>query len=120
MNTHTLIFKVMSVKFREHECLFLNSKQFLFLFSPLVYFKLFVFGCGKWVFAAVGRSSLLAASGGCSLVAVHGLLTAVAAPVVERGPSCPAACGIFPDQGLKPWPLPWQVCRHQTTREARA
>ena len=109
MNTHTFIFKVMSVKFREHECLFLNSKQFLLLFSPLVYFKLFVFGCGKWVFVAVGRFSLLAASGGYSLVAVHGLLTAVAALVVEHRPSCPVARGIFPDQGLKPWPLPWQV-----------
>ena len=28
---------------------------------------------------------------------------------VARGLSCSAACGIFPDQGLNPCPLPWQV-----------
>ena len=29
--------------------------------------------------------------------------------VVGHGPSCPVACGIFPDQGWKPSPLLWQV-----------
>ena len=29
--------------------------------------------------------------------------------VVAHGPSCSAACGIFPDQGLNPCPLPWQA-----------
>ena len=29
--------------------------------------------------------------------------------VVVRGLSCPVAHGIFPDQGLNPCPLPWQV-----------
>ena len=29
--------------------------------------------------------------------------------VVAHGPSCPAACGIFPDQGSNPCPLHWQA-----------
>ena len=37
--------------------------------------------------------------------------------VVAHGPSCCAACGIFPDQGLNPCPLHWQAdsqpLRHQ-------
>ena len=37
--------------------------------------------------------------------------------VVAQGPSCSAACGIFPDQGSKPCPLHWQAdsqpLRHQ-------
>ena len=70
------------------------------------------------------RLSLVAETGGDSLVAVHRVLTAVAPLVVEYRPwvhgfSCPAACGIFQDQRsnqrsciarqmLSPW----------TTREA--
>ena len=37
--------------------------------------------------------------------------------VVAHGPSCSAACGIFPDQGTNPCPLHWQAdsqpLRHQ-------
>ena len=37
--------------------------------------------------------------------------------VVAHGPSCPVACGIFPDQGSNPCPLHWQAdsqpLRHQ-------
>ena len=37
--------------------------------------------------------------------------------VVVHGPSCSAACGIFPDQGSNPCPLHWQAdsqpLRHQ-------
>ena len=29
--------------------------------------------------------------------------------VVAHGPSCSAACGIFPDQGSNPCPLHWQA-----------
>ena len=66
---------------------------------------------------------------GCSLVAVCGLLIAVGSLAVEHwlygmqpsvlaalglsscghGPSCPAACGILPDQGRNACPLHWQV-----------
>ena len=42
----------------------------------LVYFWLF------WVFVATHRLSLVLASGGCSLVAVHGLLIVVVSLVV--------------------------------------
>ena len=37
--------------------------------------------------------------------------------IVAHGPSCSAACGIFPNQGLNPCPLHWQAdsqpLRHQ-------
>ena len=37
--------------------------------------------------------------------------------IVAHGPSCSAACGIFPDQGSNPCPLHWQTdsqpLRHQ-------
>ena len=66
----------------------------------------------------------MAASGGCSLVAVRSLLIAAASRVVEHGlegawaqqmrtinirhrPSCSEACGIVLDQGLNPQLLPW-------------
>ena len=70
--------------------------------------------CGKW---------------GPLFIAVHGPLTIVASLVAEHrlqtrrlsnlahGPSCSAACGIFPDQGSNPCPLHWQAdsqpLRHQ-------
>ena len=62
--------------------------------------------CGKW---------------GPLFIAVHRPLTIVASPVgstgsrraglvvVAHGPSCSAACGIFPDQGSNPCPLHWQA-----------
>ena len=88
--------------------------------------------------AHAGSSLLLRFLSSCcgpfSLVAVHGLLTAVASLVVEhwlqgtmgisscdsglKSPgsvvvahrlSCSAACRIFPDQGLNPCPLHWQA-----------
>ena len=64
---------------------------------------------------------LVAASGGYYLDVVLGLLIAVASLVAEQIPglqgsvvvvhglSCPAACGIFPDQGLNQCPLHWQA-----------
>ena len=37
--------------------------------------------------------------------------------IVAHGPSCSAACGVFPDQGSNPCPLHWQAdsqpLRHQ-------
>ena len=62
--------------------------------------------CGEW---------------GLLFLAARGLLIAVASPVwstgfrragsvvVAHGLSCSAACGIFPDQGSNPCPLPWQA-----------
>ena len=47
-----------------------------------------------------------------------------AGSVIEaHGPSCSAACGIFPDQGSNPCPLHWQAdsqpLRHQGSPNAR-
>ena len=51
-----------------------------------------------------------------SVVVAHGLQSAVSV-AVAHGPSCSAACGILPDRGSNPCPLPWQVdsqpLRHQ-------
>ena len=71
--------------------------------------------CGKWgpLFIAVrgpltiSRPLLLRSTGSRRAGSV----------VVAHGPSCPAACGIFPDQGLNPCSLHWQAdsqpLRHQ-------
>ena len=43
--------------------------------------------------------------------------------IVAHGPSCAAACGIFPDQGLNPCSLHWQAdsqpLRHQGSPSAQ-
>ena len=51
-----------------------------------------------------------------SLAAVHELLIvgflsllSTGSAVVEHGLSCPAACGIFPDQALNPHALNWKA-----------
>ena len=72
---------------------------------------------------------LVAASGGHSSSRCAGLSLSRPLPlqstgsrragsvVVAHGPSCSAACGIFPDQGSNPCPLHWQAdsqpLRHQ-------
>ena len=73
--------------------------------------------------------SLVAASGGHSSSRCTGLSLSrplslwstgsrrAGSVVVAHGPSCSAACGIFPDQGSNPCPLHWQAdsqpLRHQ-------
>ena len=73
--------------------------------------------------------SLVAASGGHSSLQCAGLSLSrplllrstssrhAGSVVVSHGPSCSAACGIFPDQGSNPCPLHWQAdsqpLRHQ-------
>ena len=70
--------------------------------------------CGKRgpLFIAVHGPLTIAAS----LVAEHRLQTRRLS-IVAHGPSCSAACGIFPDQGSNPCPLHWQAdsqpLRHQ-------
>ena len=75
------------------------------------------------------RLSLVAVSGGHSSSRCAGLSLSrplllrstgsrcAGSVVVAHGPSCSAACGIFPDQGSNPCPLHWQVdsypLRHQ-------
>ena len=58
--------------------------------------------CGKWgpLFIAVhGRPLLLWSTGS----------RRTSSAIVVHGPSCSAACGIFPDQGSNPCPLHWQA-----------
>ena len=72
-----------------------------------------------WIFVAARRPSLVAVSGGYSLVVFHGLLIMVvsllwnkgkqASVVVAHRLSCPMECRIFPDQRLNPCPLQWQA-----------
>ena len=95
----------------------------IFLFFNFIYLFLAMLGlrfcarafssCGKWgpLFIAVcrllSRPLLLRSTGSRHAGSV----------VVAHGPSCSAACGIFPDQGLNPCPLHWQAdsqpLRHQ-------
>ena len=75
-----------------------------------------------WIFVAVHRLSLVSATTGYSLIAVHRLLIVLASlteghrlygagasAVVTHRCSYPMAHGIFSDQGLNPCPLHWQV-----------
>ena len=95
----------------------------MYLFIYLIYLWL----C--WVFVSVQGLSLVAASGGHSSSRCAGLSLSrplslrstgcrrTGSVIVAHGPSCSAACGIFPDQGSNPCPLHWQAdsqpLRHQ-------
>ena len=100
----------------------------LFLFLKFVYlFIIYFWLC--WVCVSVWGLSLVAASGGHSSSRCVGLSLSrplllqstgsrlTGSVVVAHGPSCSAACGIFPDQGSNPCPLHWQAdsqpLRHQ-------
>ena len=102
-------------------CLF-----FLNLFIYFIYFWL----C--WVFVSVLGLPLVAASGGHSSSRCAGLSLSwtlllrstgsrrAGSVVVAHGPSCSAACEIFPDQGSNPCPcIGRQILNHCTTREAQ-
>ena len=74
-----------------------------------------------WVFVSVRGLSLVAASRGHSSSWCVGLSQSwplllrstgsrhAGSVTVAHGPSCSAACGIFPDQGSNPFPLHWQA-----------
>ena len=98
---------------------------FLFFF----FLNLFIYFWLCWVFVSVRGLSLVAASGGHSSSQCAGLSLSrplllrstgsrrTGSVVVAHGPSCSAACGIFPNQGSNPCPLHWQAdsqpLRHQ-------
>ena len=104
---------------------FLKGTLFIYLF---IYFWLCC------VFVSVRGLSLVAASGGHSSSRCAGLSLSrplllrstssgrAGSVVVAHGPSCSAACGIFPDQGSNPCPLHWQAdsqpVRHQGSPRA--
>ena len=100
---------------------------FLKVLAPLIIIYLFIWLC--WVFVSVRGLPLAAASGGHSSSRCTGLSLSrplllrstgsrrAGSVVVAHGPSCSAACGIFPDQGSNPCPLHQQAdsqpLRHQ-------
>ena len=102
------------------------------MLSYLILFKknyLFIYFWLCWVFVSVRGLSLVAASRGHSSLRCAGLSLSrplllrstssrrAGSVVVAHGPSCSAACGIFPDQGSNLCPLHWQAdsqpLRHQ-------
>ena len=90
-----------------------------FLFILFICLFIYLWLC--WVFVSVPGLSLVAASGGHSSSRCVGLSLSwplllrgtgsrcAGSVVVAHGPSCSAACGIFPDQGSNPCPLHWQA-----------
>ena len=95
----------------------------LFIYLFIIYLWL----C--WIFVSVREPSPVVASRGHSSSRCAGLSLSrplllrstgsrrASSVVVAHGPSCSAACGIFPDQGSNPCPLHWQAdsqpLRHQ-------
>ena len=103
--------------------------MYIFFFLTFGFIYLFIYLCLCWAFVSVQGLSLVVASGGHSSSRCAGLSLSrrlllrstgsrrAGSVVVAHGPSCSAACGIFPDQGSNPSPLHWQVdsqpLRHQ-------
>ena len=104
---------------------------FLFFFFKALFFFLilFIYLWLCWVFVSVRGFSPVVASGGYSSSQCAGLSLSwpllpwstgsrcAGSVIVAHGPSCSAACGIFPDQGSNPCPPHWQAdsqpLRHQ-------
>ena len=105
------------------------APNIFFLIFTYLNIYLFIYFWLCWVFVSVRGLSLVAASGGHSSSRCTGLSLSqplllrstgsrrAGSVVVAHGPSCSAACGIFPDQGLNPCPLHRQAdsqpLRHQ-------
>ena len=94
----------------------------LFISPPFIY--LFIYYLFLWLysfFVSVRGLSPVAASGGHSSSRCAGLSLSrplllqstgsrrAGSVIVAHGPSCSAACGIFPDQGSSPCALHWQA-----------
>ena len=106
---------------------FAHSIFFFTFFGLFIYLFIYLWLC--WVFVSVRGLSLVAASGGhssswCAGLSLSRLLLLqstgsrrAGSVIVAHGPSCSAACGIFPDQGSNLCPLHWQAdsqpLRHQ-------
>ena len=100
-----------------------HGTQVFFFLNKFIYFIIIFLNFWlHWVFVAARGLSLVAASRGCysSLQCVGFSLRQLlllqstgsrraGSVVVAHGLSCSAACGVFPDQGLNPRPLHWQV-----------
>ena len=108
---------------------FLKTAFHLYYYYYYYYFYYFFILWLCWVFVSVRGPSLVVASGGHSSSRCVGLSLSwplllrstgsrhTGSVIVAHGPSCSAACGIFPDQGSNPCPLHWQTdsqpLRHQ-------
>ena len=101
----------------------------VFLFKLFIYLFIYFWLC--WVFVSVRGLSPVAASGGHSSSRCKGLSLSrplllrgtgsrrAGSVIVAHGPSCSAACGIFPNQGSNPCPcIGRQILNHCATREA--
>ena len=113
-----------------------SKETFLFFLKDIIYLFIylfiFIFGCVGSSFLCEGLS-LVAASGGLSSSRCTGLSLSrplllrstgsrrAGSVVATHGPSCSAACGIFPEQGSNPCTLHWQAdsqpLRHQGSPE---
>ena len=88
-------------------------------FYLFIYLFIYLWLC--WVFVSVRGLSLVVASEGHSSSRCAGLSLSwplllrstgsrrAGSVIVAHGPSCSAACGILPDQGLNLCPLHWQA-----------
>ena len=126
MESNFLVFSIFSLFFNTFSHRF-SQLYFLFLKKLFIYLFIYLWLC--WVFVSVPGLSLVAASGGHSSSRCVGLSLSqplllrstgsrrAGSVIVAHGPSCSAACVIFPDQGLNPCPLHWQAdsqpLRHQ-------
>ena len=98
-----------------------DSIFFLINSYSIYYFFIFYLFLAVLGLRFVQGLPLVAASGGHSSSRCAGLSPSRPLPlrgtgsrragsaVVAHGPSCSAACGIFPDQGSNPCPLHWQA-----------
>ena len=100
---------------------------FIYFLKKISYLFIYLWLC--WVFVSVRGLSLVVASGGhsssrCADLSLLRLLLLrstgsrrAGSVIVAHGPSCSAACGIFPDQASNPCPLHGQAdsqpLRHQ-------
>ena len=107
----------------EYRCQDLTQREsigfFGFCFFLILFIYLFIYGCVGSSFLC--RLSLVAVSGGDSSSRCAGLSLSrplllrstgsrrAGSVIVAHGPSCSAACGIFPNQGSNPCSLHWQA-----------
>ena len=121
-------FSVSEMICREYELSCLVPRGLFFFLKKFTFFYLFIYDCVESSFLCEGLSPV-AASGDHSSSRCAGLSPSRPLPlrstgsrragsvVVAHGPSCSAACGIFPDRGTNPCPLHWQAdsqpLRHQ-------
>ena len=102
-------------------CKYAQSFKFSMFFFFQIFYLLFLFlavlglrfcvrafsSCGEWGPLSSSRRAGLSLSRRLLLQSRGSRRSG--SVVVAHGPSCSAACGIFPDQGSNPCPLHWQA-----------